>query len=156
MLISKPYSYCISSFERQKGVIVIQRFFHCEPEGRYRCTKFLAIAPFWFSTEYLWIAITPFWFSAGDISFIKFSFPHLRAKASFLLYSNSPETLCSHAKCWRHCLTLWRLDFKKWLNFDVCFVWRCSDASINSQEYKSFDISAITRSGYLWLNITIE
>ena len=47
--------------------------------------------------------------------------------------------------------------FKKKLNFDVivCVVWWCSDGSINRQEYKSFDISAVL-SRYLWLNNTIE
>ena len=38
-----------------------------EPEGRYCCTKSMAIAPFWFSTEHLWAAITPFWLSTDDI-----------------------------------------------------------------------------------------
>ena len=38
-----------------------------EQEGRYRCTKSMAIAPFWFSMEHLWSAIAPFWLSADDI-----------------------------------------------------------------------------------------
>ena len=38
-----------------------------EPEGRYRCTKSMAIAPFWFSTEHIWSSIVPFWLSADDI-----------------------------------------------------------------------------------------
>ena len=34
---------------------------------------------------------------------------------------------------------------KKLLNFDVCVVWWwCSDGPINSQEYKSFEIYAVT------------
>ena len=33
--------------------------------------------------------------------------------------------------------------FKKLLNYDVCVVW-CSEGSINSQEYKSFEIYAVT------------
>ena len=37
--------------------------FHWEPEGPCRCTKSMAIAPFWFSMEHLWIVIVPFWFS---------------------------------------------------------------------------------------------
>ena len=39
------------SIEKQKGAITID------------CT---AIAPFWFSTEHLWILIAPFWFSTGN------------------------------------------------------------------------------------------
>ena len=37
-----------------------------EPEGRYCGTKSMAIAPFWFSTEYRWSALAPFWLSADD------------------------------------------------------------------------------------------
>ena len=33
---------------------------------------------------------------------------------------------------------------KKLLNFDVCVVWWCSDGPINSQEYKSFEIYAVS------------
>ena len=66
-------SYVLSSVESQKGVIVIQRMFRWEPEGRYRCTKSMAIAPFWFSTEHLWSAITPFWLSTDAIMFPLFS-----------------------------------------------------------------------------------
>ena len=32
--------------------------FRWEPEGRYRCTKSMAMAPFWFSTEHRWTALT--------------------------------------------------------------------------------------------------
>ena len=41
--------------------------FRWEPEWHNHCTKSIAIAPFWFSTEHLWIAITPFWFSAESM-----------------------------------------------------------------------------------------
>ena len=41
--------------------------FRWEPEGRYPCTKSMVIAPFWFSTEHLWIVIMAFWFSADDM-----------------------------------------------------------------------------------------
>ena len=40
--------------------------FHWEPEGRYCCTKSMAIAPFWFSKEHLWFAIVPFWLSTDN------------------------------------------------------------------------------------------
>ena len=51
-------AYITSSVESQKGVIAAQRCFRWEPEGRYCCTKSMAIAPFWFSTEHCWSAIT--------------------------------------------------------------------------------------------------
>ena len=38
-----------------------------EPEGHYGCTKYMAIAPFWFSMEHHWSAIMPFWLSTDDI-----------------------------------------------------------------------------------------
>ena len=41
--------------------------FRWEPEGRYRCTKSMVIAPFWFSTEHCRLALTPFWLSSDDI-----------------------------------------------------------------------------------------
>ena len=34
--------------------------------------------------------------------------------------------------------------FKKLLNFDVFVVWWCSDGPLNSQEYKSFEIYAVS------------
>ena len=41
--------------------------FRGEPEGCYRCTKSMAIAPFWFSTEHLLILIAPFYLSTDDM-----------------------------------------------------------------------------------------
>ena len=38
---------------------------------------------------------------------------------------------------------------KKWLNVDVCVVWWCSDGPINSQEYNSFEIYAVTIKIYM-------
>ena len=35
-------------------------------------------------------------------------------------------------------------SLKKWLNFDVCVVWWCSDGSINNQEYTSYQIDAVS------------
>ena len=43
------------------------KMFRWEPEGHYHCTKWMAIAPFWFSTEHHWSAITPFWLSTDAI-----------------------------------------------------------------------------------------
>ena len=50
--------YMKSSVESQKGAINIQR---CSIENRKGChsTMSVAIAPFWFSREYLWILIPP-------------------------------------------------------------------------------------------------
>ena len=38
-----------------------------EQKGNYRCTKCMAIAPFWFSTEHCWTALMPFWLSGDDL-----------------------------------------------------------------------------------------
>ena len=40
----------------------------------------------------------------------------------------------------RRSATVVEARLKKWLNFDVCVVLWCSDGSINSQGYKSFDM----------------
>ena len=40
--------------------------FHWEPEGHNCCTKSVAIAPFWFSTEHRLTSLTPFWFSTDN------------------------------------------------------------------------------------------
>ena len=42
------------------------KMFRWETQGRYRCV-YGNLAPFWFSTEHLWIAITPFWLSTDDV-----------------------------------------------------------------------------------------
>ena len=48
--------YIISSVERQKGIISrYSTMFHWEPEGCYCCTKFMAIAANWSSTEHRWV-----------------------------------------------------------------------------------------------------
>ena len=53
--------------ESQKGVIAVEKMFHWEPEGCYRCTKSMALAPFWFLMEHLWTAIMPLWLSTDSI-----------------------------------------------------------------------------------------
>ena len=50
-----------------EGRYCISEMFRWEPEGCYRCTKSMAIAPFWFSIEHLWIAIVPLWLSTDDM-----------------------------------------------------------------------------------------
>ena len=39
-----------------------------KPEGGYHHRLCTAIAPFWFSTEHLWILMVPFWLSTDDFS----------------------------------------------------------------------------------------
>ena len=39
------------------------KMFRWEPEGRYHHRLCTAIAPFWFSTEHVWLVIAPFWLS---------------------------------------------------------------------------------------------
>ena len=53
---------------RTRRALLLYKVFRWEPEGRYCCTKSMAIAPFWLSTEHLWTAITPFWVSTDDMS----------------------------------------------------------------------------------------
>ena len=48
---------------RARRALSYSMMFRWEPEGRYRWTKSMAIAPFWFSTEHCWTALMPFWFS---------------------------------------------------------------------------------------------
>ena len=44
-----------TSVERQKGLSTIQgRSVENQNQWRYPCTKYMAIAPFWFSTEHCW------------------------------------------------------------------------------------------------------
>ena len=38
-----------------------------DPEGHYCCIKSIAIVPFWFSMEHLWILIAPFWYSVEHL-----------------------------------------------------------------------------------------
>ena len=58
--ISYCYVYLNSnyiSFQNQKGVNADSKMFRWEPEGRYCCTKSMAITSFWFSTEHCWTRI---------------------------------------------------------------------------------------------------
>ena len=60
-----PQHYFVSW--EPEGHYQYSNMFRWEPEGGYCCTKPMAIAPFWFSTEHLWSVITPFWLSTDDI-----------------------------------------------------------------------------------------
>ena len=42
-----------------EGRYCSSKMFRWEPEGRYRCTKSMAIVPFWFSMEHRWSAVMP-------------------------------------------------------------------------------------------------
>ena len=62
-----------------------------EPEGRYRHRHCTAIAPFWFSTEHLWIMIAPFWLSPDDIySSVLQSNGQLRPRRALLQIKDVP------------------------------------------------------------------
>ena len=63
-LFFRSHPYTVSS--EPEGPYCSSKMFRWEPEGRYRWTKSMAIAPFWFSTEHRWTAITPFWLSTDD------------------------------------------------------------------------------------------
>ena len=62
-------------------------------------------------------------------------------------YSTSIRSYTRHEPKVRMLKTLFNIveaPFKLFLNFDVCVVWWCSDEQINSQEYSSFEIYAVT------------
>ena len=61
--------------------------FRWEPEGQYRCTMSMTIAPFWFPTEHLWIVIAPFWLSTNDVYY-----KHTSCMTTFCVY-NKPKHL---------------------------------------------------------------
>ena len=52
---TRVYSVGVAETMYQTGahICIVRQLFRREPEGRYRCTKSMAIAPFWFSTEHL-------------------------------------------------------------------------------------------------------
>ena len=54
---------------RTRWAVVYQysKMFCWEPEGHYCCTMSMAIMPFWFSMEHLWIVIVPFWPSTEEL-----------------------------------------------------------------------------------------
>ena len=59
------------SVESQKGTINIWTKMFCwEPEGHYRCTMSMAMAPLWLSMEHHWIVIAPVWLSTDDINLL--------------------------------------------------------------------------------------
>ena len=51
----------------QEGRNHYSTVFHWEPEGRYHCTKSMAIVPFWSSRELCWTALMPFLLSLYKI-----------------------------------------------------------------------------------------
>ena len=59
------------------------------------------------------------------------------------LRTTSEHELFYSNRCWDG-LTLWRLDLKKSWTLIICVVQWCSDGSINSQAYNSFEIYAVT------------
>ena len=64
--------WTLSSVESKKGVIAVQRCYVENQMGAIAVLAgFMAIAPFWFSAEYLWNAITPFFLLTDSIN-VKF------------------------------------------------------------------------------------
>ena len=53
--IFKGFWICAINAPRIFPLLQYSKMFCWELEGRYRCTKSMAIAPFWFSTKHLWI-----------------------------------------------------------------------------------------------------
>ena len=45
---------------------------------------------------------------------------------------------------WKTLFNIVMAPFKRWLNFDVCVVWWCSDGPVNSHEYKCIDFYLVT------------
>ena len=68
--------------------------FRWESEGRYRCTKSMVIAPFWFSMEPCWTALMPFWLSADDMHprCINLRFERKSEKSIANWFSNQSES----------------------------------------------------------------
>ena len=48
------------------------KMFSWELEGGYHYAKSMVIAPFWFSTEHIWIVIVPFWLSTDDSMYVQY------------------------------------------------------------------------------------
>ena len=71
--------YC--QLRARRALIRCSKMLCWKPEGRYRCTMFMAIAPFWFSTEHHYTALTPFWLSTDDIFYVT-SMMYMQRKCS--------------------------------------------------------------------------
>ena len=56
-LLGKDLSLWFLVRLRSRRAWTLFKMFRWELEGRYRCTKFMAIAPFWFSTKRHWTAL---------------------------------------------------------------------------------------------------
>ena len=72
LFLTEPWLtvFCNSKRNRQlraRRTLSISKDILLEPEGRYHCTMSMAIGPFWFSTEHLWITIAPFWLSTDGM-----------------------------------------------------------------------------------------
>ena len=66
-IMAYPKDQNILSVESQKGSITIQRCSVENQKGAIAIDISTAIAPFWFSTEHLWILIVPLWHSTDNI-----------------------------------------------------------------------------------------
>ena len=114
--------YLIRQEHRMKTNYMHVQFASWEPEGRYQyskmfrwdtegcycCTKSMAVTPFWFSTEQLWIAVTPFWLSADKL-WPKFTYTcNQSVYVNSTKKANSPKTFAISIN--------WRVYFQNLIN----------------------------------------
>ena len=69
-----------------------------EPEGHYCCTKFIAIMPFWYSTEHSWTTLTPFSFSGDKMKDWDINARHKSQFYLIFLKTNNPTIFTSTAE----------------------------------------------------------
>ena len=106
-----------------------------EPEGHYHHRLGSAIAPFWFSTEHLWVMIAPFWLSTDDNEYCSALYPTELVKIIWRVNA------CSHL--WMLLLQLLTLVFIVLLTFvsQLGLFWRICDKLQNklvTKRLKSF------------------
>ena len=119
----------LCSVENQKGVIDIKnvplrtrrvlltlKMFRWKPEGCYCCTKYTAIAPFWISTEHLWILITPFWFSTEHlwIALMPFWFSADNFRTFLWEIEERRERVCRVIDLWNSRINWSKEGWEKW------------------------------------------
>ena len=61
-----------------EGRCQYSKMFSWELEGRYRCTKSLAIVPFWLSMEHPWKVIVPFWLLTDQVVYSQLCLSRIR------------------------------------------------------------------------------
>ena len=74
---------------------------------------------------------------------------------------NSTKVLISMQLALKTLFNIVEAPLKKWLNFDVCVVWWCSDGPLNSQEYERFEMYPVSIKIYMteyhhWINDLVD